>query len=127
MSPVPTSRNSCCGIRQAGTPEVVATGGYDARTRTYRLEVTQTVPPTPGQPVKEPMVIPLAIGLVGRDGHDLPLKLERRTDDRARRAHLDQARADVRVRRYRRTAGAVAQSWIFSARSSSSPTFPPTI
>jgi aminopeptidase N len=59
---------------QAGTPEVVATGGYDARARTYRLEVAQTVPPTPGQPVKEPMVIPLAIGLVGRDGHDLPLK-----------------------------------------------------
>jgi aminopeptidase N len=59
---------------QAGTPEVVATGAYDARARTYRLEVAQTVPPTPGQPVKEPMVIPLAIGLVGRDGHDLPLK-----------------------------------------------------
>ena len=60
---------------QAGTPEVVATGGYDARARTYRLEVAQTVPPTPGQPSKEPMVIPLAIGLVGRDGRDLPLKL----------------------------------------------------
>ena len=29
----------------------------------------------PGQPSKEPMVIPLAIGLVGRDGRDLPLKL----------------------------------------------------
>ena len=60
---------------QAGTPEVVATGSYDARAKTYRLEVAQTVPPTPGQPVKEPMVIPLAIGLVGRDGRDLPLKL----------------------------------------------------
>ena len=60
---------------QAGTPEVVATGGYDARARTYRLDVAQTVPPTPGQPSKEPMVIPLAIGLVGRDGRDLPLKL----------------------------------------------------
>ena len=59
---------------QAGTPEVVATGGYDARARTYRLELAQTVPPTPGQPVKEPMVIPLALGLVGRDGRDLPLK-----------------------------------------------------
>ena len=60
---------------QAGTPEVVATGGYDAGARTYRLDVAQTVPPTPGQPSKEPMVIPLAIGLVGRDGRDLPLKL----------------------------------------------------
>jgi aminopeptidase N len=60
---------------QAGTPEVVATGGYDAGAKTYRLDVAQTVPPTPGQATKEPMVIPLAIGLVGRDGRDLPLKL----------------------------------------------------
>jgi aminopeptidase N len=60
---------------QAGTPEVVATGGFDARARTYRLDVAQTMAPTPGQPSKEPMVIPLAIGLVGSDGRDLPLKL----------------------------------------------------
>jgi aminopeptidase N len=60
---------------QAGTPELVATGGYDADAKTYRLDVAQTVPPTPGQPIKEPMAIPLAIGLVGRDGRDLPLKL----------------------------------------------------
>src|SRR5713226_737964 len=60
---------------QAGTPEVIAAGRYDARTRTYRLEVVQSLPPTPGQPSKEPMVIPLAVGLVGRDGRDLPLTL----------------------------------------------------
>ena len=60
---------------QAGTPEVVAAGSYDARAKTYRLDVAQTVPATPGQPSKEPMVIPFAIGLVGRDGRDLALKL----------------------------------------------------
>jgi aminopeptidase N len=60
---------------QAGTPEVVATGSYDARAKTYRLDLAQSVPATPGQPSKEPMVVPLAIGLVGRDGRDLPLKL----------------------------------------------------
>jgi aminopeptidase N len=59
---------------QAGTPELVATGSYDADAKTYRLDVAQTVPPTPGQPTKEAMVIPLAVGLVGRDGRDLPLK-----------------------------------------------------
>jgi aminopeptidase N len=59
---------------QAGTPEVVATGHHDARAKTYRLDVAQTVPATPGQPEKAPMVIPLGIGLVGRDGRDLPLK-----------------------------------------------------
>jgi aminopeptidase N len=61
---------------QAGTPEVVAAPHYDARTQTFRLDVTQTVPPTPGQPTKEPMVIPLTVGLVGRDGADLPLTLD---------------------------------------------------
>ncbi|MGZ5813914.1 MAG: aminopeptidase N [Xanthobacteraceae bacterium] len=60
---------------QAGTPEVVVAGGYDAQAKTYRLDVAQTVPATPGQPSKEPMVIPFAIGLVGRDGRDLALKL----------------------------------------------------
>ena len=58
---------------QAGTPVVVAAPHYDARAKTFRLDVTQTVPPTPGQPTKEPMVIPLTVGLVGRDGADLAL------------------------------------------------------
>jgi len=60
---------------QAGTPEVVVSGSYDARAKTYRLDVAQTLPPTPGQPSKEPALIPLAIGLLGRDGRDLPLRL----------------------------------------------------
>ena len=60
---------------QAGTPEVVATGRYDAQAKTYTLDVAQTLAPTPGQPHKEPMVIPLGIGLLGRNGHDLPLAL----------------------------------------------------
>jgi aminopeptidase N len=60
---------------QAGTPEIVATGSYDAGAKTYRLDLAQTIPETPGQPSKAPMVIPLAVGLVGRDGRDLPLKL----------------------------------------------------
>jgi aminopeptidase N len=60
---------------QAGTPEVVVSGRHDARTKTFRMEIAQTVPPTPGQPTKEPMLIPLAVGLVKRDGSDLPLQL----------------------------------------------------
>jgi aminopeptidase N len=58
---------------QAGTPEVTVTGRFDSARKTYTLDVKQSVPPTPGQPVKEPMVIPLALGLVGKDGRDLPL------------------------------------------------------
>jgi aminopeptidase N len=60
---------------QAGTPEVVASGRYDERAGTYSLEVAQTVPATPGQPSKEPMAIPLALGLLDRNGRDLPLML----------------------------------------------------
>jgi aminopeptidase N len=58
---------------QAGTPEVIASSSYDERTRIYRLELAQTVPPTPSQPSKEPMLIPLALGLLGKNGRDLPL------------------------------------------------------
>jgi aminopeptidase N len=58
---------------QAGTPEVVAAGHYDAAARTYRLDLTQILRSTPGQTMKEPMVIPLAIGLIGPDGRDWPL------------------------------------------------------
>jgi aminopeptidase N len=58
---------------QAGTPEVIATGTFDARSKTYRLDVAQVLPSTPGQSAKDPMLIPLVIGLVGRDGKDLPL------------------------------------------------------
>jgi aminopeptidase N len=59
--------------RQSGTPDVVAKGTWDAAAKTYRLDLEQTLAPTPGQPTKEPMVIPLALGLVGADGRDMPL------------------------------------------------------
>jgi len=60
---------------QAGTPEITVKGEFNAARKTYSLECRQVVPPTPGQPVKEPMVIPLSLGFVGKDGRDLPLKL----------------------------------------------------
>ena len=61
---------------QAGTPELAVTGRFDRKNKTFRLDVAQTVPPTPGQPVKKPMTIPLALGFVGPDGRDLPLVRE---------------------------------------------------
>ncbi len=61
---------------QAGTPRLRARGYYDAAARIYTLEVEQSTAPTPGQPDKEPLHIPLAVGLVGPDGRDLPLRLE---------------------------------------------------
>ncbi len=58
---------------QAGTPELVLKGSYDAAAASYTLAIEQIVPPTPGQASKQPMHIPLRIGLVGSDGRDLPL------------------------------------------------------
>jgi len=60
---------------QAGTPELACSLDYDARSKQARLSVNQVVPPTPGQTRKEPMPIPLKLGLLGSNGDDLPLKL----------------------------------------------------
>ncbi|MEO6747991.1 MAG: aminopeptidase N, partial [Casimicrobiaceae bacterium] len=60
---------------QAGTPVVDATGAYDAAARTYTLELSQHTQPTPGQPTKLPLHVPIALGLVGKAGNDLPLQL----------------------------------------------------
>jgi aminopeptidase N len=56
---------------QAGTPRVTARGRYDAPTRTYTLGLEQH-----GRPGQQPFVIPLAMGLIARDGRALPLQLE---------------------------------------------------
>ncbi len=61
---------------QAGTPVLRAQGQYDAAARSYTLTLSQSCPPTPGQPHKQPFVIPVRLGLVGADGGDVPLQLE---------------------------------------------------
>lgn len=55
---------------QAGTPTVTINSDYKDGVLT--LELTQTVPDTPGQTDKKPMVIPLSFGLLGKDGKDMP-------------------------------------------------------
>ena len=60
---------------QAGTPEVTVSTRFDAARKTYSVECKQSLAPTPNQPDKKPMVIPLRAGLVGKDGRDLPMTL----------------------------------------------------
>ena len=60
---------------QAGTPRVQAQGAYDAAHRSYRLTLSQHCAPTPGQPEKAPFVIPVALGLLDAQGHELPTQL----------------------------------------------------
>jgi len=61
---------------QAGTPELVCRFAHDAAEKTAKLNVTQVHAPSPGQPDKEPVPIPLRIGFVGPDGEDMPLRLK---------------------------------------------------
>jgi aminopeptidase N len=58
---------------QAGTPKISATGAYDAEAKTYTLDLSQETPPTPGQPVKKPLLMPIRLGLIGEDGAEIPL------------------------------------------------------
>ncbi|MGC1455504.1 MAG: aminopeptidase N [Nitrospirota bacterium] len=58
---------------QAGTPELKVSRSYDQKARTYTLTFTQTCRPTPGQPEKKPFHIPVALGLLGKDGREIIL------------------------------------------------------
>ena len=52
---------------QAGTPRVKARLEHDADAKTATLHLEQHVAPTPGQPVKQPMPIPLKTALIGEE------------------------------------------------------------
>ena len=51
---------------QAGTPIVTVRDHF--ADGIYKLTLTQVTPPTPGQPNKQPLVIPIALGLLYPDG-----------------------------------------------------------
>jgi len=57
---------------QAGTPRLRIETAHDETTKTFRVTLSQTLAPTPGQPDKLPATIPVRLGLVGPSG-DLPL------------------------------------------------------
>jgi aminopeptidase N len=61
--------------RQAGTPSLSIRRRWRRESGTLELEIRQTTPPTPGQPEKEPLVIPLALGLVDQAGKALEIRL----------------------------------------------------
>ena len=59
---------------QAGTPLLTVRDEYDEEGQRYTLHVEQSCPPTPEQEQKQPLVIPLAMGLLG-DAGNLPLRM----------------------------------------------------
>ena len=58
---------------QAGTPEIHVAGSYDETAQIYELSFSQKLPATPDGLVKQPMRIPVAVGLLDGAGADLPL------------------------------------------------------
>ena len=60
---------------QAGTPVLRVSDHWDEEAGEYTLTVEQSCGPSPGQPQKQPFVIPLAVGLLG-DAGDLRLRLK---------------------------------------------------
>ncbi|MGZ9108341.1 MAG: aminopeptidase N [Micavibrio sp.] len=58
---------------QAGTPVIDASWSYNPTAQKFFLTLKQTIPPTPGQPVKKPMHIPVRFGLVTPAGQDAVL------------------------------------------------------
>ncbi|MCW5613047.1 MAG: aminopeptidase N [Rubrivivax sp.] len=56
---------------QAGTPLVTARVEHDAAAQRATLVLAQRCEPSPGQPVKQPFVIPVAAGLLTGDGREL--------------------------------------------------------
>ncbi len=61
---------------QSGTPTVKVQSKYDANAQTYELTLSQSCKPSTGQDCKLPFDIPVAIGLLDAQGHDMPLHLE---------------------------------------------------
>lgn len=58
---------------QAGTPVVRVHEKYDSAKQEYHLTLEQSCPATPQQPHKEPFHIPLMMGLLNKQGQELPL------------------------------------------------------
>lgn len=57
-------------------PRLTISTSYDAGAKTFVLKVQQHTPPTPGQAKKEPVLIPLTVGLLDPEGKEMPLKLQ---------------------------------------------------
>ncbi|KFC71175.1 Aminopeptidase N [Devosia sp. LC5] len=53
---------------QAGTPRLTMSDSYDAASQTYTLTLSQETLPTPGQPTKQALVLPIKFGLIGPNG-----------------------------------------------------------
>lgn len=61
---------------QAGTPWVEISETFDTSANEYKLTFKQSCKPTPGQPEKEPFVIPVRLGLLNKDGQEMAVNCD---------------------------------------------------
>ena len=61
---------------QAGTPRVEIDSAYDPESQVLELTLSQATQPTPGQPTKRPLPIPVALGLMDQDGEVLSFRVD---------------------------------------------------
>ncbi len=59
---------------QAGTPEISYELNHDAKSKTLDLRISQRLRPTPGQPKKTALQIPLRLALLNPEGHPYTLR-----------------------------------------------------
>jgi len=79
---------------QAGTPAVAIASRYDAAARTLELDLSQETAPTPGQPAKRALPIPIAIGLLDHEGRPMAFQRDGAAADETL-VILDQSRTKL--------------------------------
>lgn len=66
---------------QAGTPVLNVSGHYDEEAEEFHLQLSQYCPDTPGQNNKQPMLMPVSIGLLDSQGNDIEFQVKGEDDD----------------------------------------------
>ena len=61
---------------QSGTPVVSVGQDYNPSGKTLTLAIKQSCPPTPGQAIKEPLHIPITVGLIDNHGATVKCRLQ---------------------------------------------------
>lgn len=86
---------------QAGTPSVAVSTQWNAEAGQLVMTVEQTTPPTPGQPAKEPMLMPFPVALLDAEGREMPVLLKGESEGSAQLTRMFELK-DAR------------QTWVFS-------------
>ncbi|MGV8832830.1 MAG: aminopeptidase N [Devosia sp.] len=80
---------------QAGTPRLSVSDAYDAASQTYTLKLRQQTAPTPGQPTKQALVMPIKFGLIGPNGSEMSWTGVSGAEVRDEMIVLDSAEAEI--------------------------------